>query len=475
MRPVTDDQLDQRLLRLAASLPAVIATSRPGEVARRPWAGPWARATVGIVTAVLVVAGASLLVTTRPSDPPIEPGAEVSWWPSRQMVIDALTSAKGYAWLPSGTAGKLRATDPSGAVIEVWSPIGDVAAVQVTEYGDVPTSGVQELVLGVVNPGDTGWLRESYPDLGLTSAASDMTIVHHLPGGIALLEHALVDGASTWTLSLYSDDVVSVGTVEASPWPSPVDATAGPPEPSASPEGSPARAAPSAVTGLADTDWRLASVGRAAVVDAVDADIVFTEIRAGGSAGCGRFSVPYVTDLTSSLAFGPASATTGTCDGVADRLKQEYLGAFGRVAGYAIDSDGILTMSDANGAAVLTFEPTTPTSVVGHWNVTMVSDGRGGLAVAPAQLGPTLTFDPDGSIEGFDACTQLSGGYSVQGGDIAIGPVMSTVTSCGALKDDLARRYLAALDASMTWSITSGMLHLSGASGVALVEATRGY
>ena len=233
MAPVTDDQLDQRLLRLAASLPAVMAASTQDEAPRHHQGRPWLRATVGIMTAVVVVAGAALLVASRPSAAPIGAGTEVSPWPSKQEVIDTLTSAKGYAWVPTGTRDAVRATDPSGATIEVSSPIADAAAVEVTERGDVPTSCVQELVLGVVSPGDTGWLSHSYPDLD--PASSNMMTLHRLPGGVALLEHSLVDGASTWTLSLYSDDVVSVGYVEASPWPSPVDASARPLVPSASP------------------------------------------------------------------------------------------------------------------------------------------------------------------------------------------------------------------------------------------------
>ena len=457
MAPVTDDQLDRRLLRLAAGLPADIAASTPRPTSRAQLARPWFRATAGIVTAVLVVAGASLFLVTRPSGPTNGGGPQGSSWPSRQTVVDALTSAKGYTWVPTGTRDTVRATDPSGVVIEVSSPIGDGAAVTVTEHGDLPTSGVQELVVGLVSPGDIGWLRESYPALALRSATTDMMVAQHLPGGIALLEHALVDGASTWTLSLQSDDVASIGYVEASPWPSAVVSPG-----------------PSVVTGLGDTAWQLTSVGGSAVMDGY-ADMVFTELRAGGSVGCGRFSVPYVTDLTSSLVFGPVSATAQACGGDADSLKQEYLAALGRVAGYAIGSEGRLTLSDTDGATVLTFEPTTPKSVVGHWTVTSLGDGKADQAAAPAQLGLSLTFDPDGGTGGFDGCGLLAAGYSVHAERIAIGPLMSTPSTCGAVTDDIVRRYLTALDASVTWSIASSTLELRDAKGATVIEETSGY
>ena len=138
-----------------------------------------------------------------------------------------------------------------------------------------------------------------------------------------------------------------------------------------------------------------------------DADIVFTELRAGGSDGCGRFSVPYVTDLTSSLVFGPVTASIAGCAGDTRSRERGYLAGLARVAGYAIAGDGTLTMSDANGTEVLTFEPTTPASVVGHWIITSVNDGRGGMEAASAQRAPSLLFDPDGTVGGFDGCARF--------------------------------------------------------------------
>ena len=224
--------------------------------------------------------------------------------------------------------------------------------------------------------------------------------------------------------------------------------------------------------GPADTAWRLATLVGAPVPSGLDADIVFTEIRAGGSAGCDRFSAPYVTDFTSSLVFGPISTTMTRCEDATDTFGQAYLGALGKVAAYAIGSDGVLTMSDADGIATLTYRPTTSTSIVGPWIVRMVSDGRGGVQAAPGMLGPTLTFDPNGSVGGFDGCNIFSGGFGVQGGAITIGPLMSRMMSCGEVKDDEARRYMTALQAATTWSISSGTLDLRDAGGALQVEAT---
>ncbi len=228
------------------------------------------------------------------------------------------------------------------------------------------------------------------------------------------------------------------------------------------------------VVGLADTEWRLRAMGRAAVPVGFEADLVFTEIRAGGSAGCDRFSAPYVTDFASSLALGPVSATTVGCDDATRGLEHAYLDALGTVAGYAIGSDLVLAMSDANGATLLTFEPTAPTNVVGPWDVTMISDGTGGVEADLGMPGPTITFDPNGIVGGFDGCTGFVGGYSVHGDGIAMGPLMSTMTSCGKVKDDRARRLLMALDAVTMWSVAAGVLELRDASGAMQVEAMRG-
>ena len=104
--------------------------------------------------------------------------------------------------------------------------------------------------------------------------------------------------------------------------------------------------------------------------------------------------------------------------------------------------------------------------------MTNVNNGKDGVEPVPDGIGASVAFSPDGSVEGFGGCNAFSGGYSVDGTAITIGPLMSTMMSCGDATDAFEAQYLTALQAATTWSITSGTLDLRDASGAQQVEAT---
>ena len=89
-----------------------------------------------------------------------------------------------------------------------------------------------------------------------------------------------------------------------------------------------------------------------------------------------------------------------------------------------------------------------------------------------ADFAPSVVFGPDGRVEGFDGCNAFGGGYSVLGTAIAIGPLMSTMKSCGDTIDARSTAFLTALQAATTWSVSAGALDLRDASGAQQVEAT---
>ena len=113
-----------------------------------------------------------------------------------------------------------------------------------------------------------------------------------------------------------------------------------------------------------------------------------------------------------------------------------------------------------------------PASVEGPWNVTMVNNGNEGVEPAPDGIGATIAFGPEGTVEGFGGCNSFSGGYSVDGDAIAIGPLMSTMMSCGEASDTFEAQYLTALQAATTWSLSAGTLELRDDGGALQVGAT---
>ena len=121
---------------------------------------------------------------------------------------------------------------------------------------------------------------------------------------------------------------------------------------------------------------------------------------------------------------------------------------------------------------VLTYGAMAPASVGGPWIVTNINNGNDGVEGVPVGIGAAVTFQPDGSVEGFDGCNRFSGGYSVDGDAIAIGPLMGTLMACDEATDTFAQQVLTALQAAATWAITSGALELRDESGALQVGAT---
>ena len=231
-------------------------------------------------------------------------------------------------------------------------------------------------------------------------------------------------------------------------------------------------ASPEAMAGgLADTSWSLTSIGDTPVANSNDGDILFTETEAGGFAGCNRFTVAYTSDGVSSLVFGPIATTMMLCDDEANAFEQSYLAALATAVGFAIDGNGGLALSDPSGATVLAYSPMAPASIEGPWTVTMVNDGSEAVVGVPDGIDATTAFQPDGTVEGFAGCNSFSGGYSVDGDTIAIGPLMSTMMSCDETADAFEGRYLTALQAATTWAIISGALELRDDEGALQVLA----
>ena len=224
--------------------------------------------------------------------------------------------------------------------------------------------------------------------------------------------------------------------------------------------------------GIEDTNWSLRELVTGgiptSVAEGAQATLDFVDGVAGGSAGCNRFSAPYTVDATA-LVFGPIMATRTGCDEASTALATSYLSVLPTVATYA-QADGTLTLTDATGAAVMTFASSPMPQVEGEWMPTSFNDGSS-TATLPADGGVTLAFGPDGRMRGYGGCNDLGGPYGVNGTDISIGPLTSTTRSCGAGLDDREQRYMTALQTAMTWAVTADKLELRDYDGNLQVAA----
>ena len=151
-------------------------------------------------------------------------------------------------------------------------------------------------------------------------------------------------------------------------------------------------------------------------------------------------------------------------------FETSYLTALASVQTYK-EGAGTLDLADASGTTVLSFGAMAPASVEGPWIVTGYNNGKGVESVA-ADSAPSMAFDPDGLVQGFDGCNNFSGGYGVNGAAITIGPLMGTMMACSDDINAQAQAFLTALQSSSTWKVSAGALELRDASGALQVGAT---
>jgi putative lipoprotein len=115
---------------------------------------------------------------------------------------------------------------------------------------------------------------------------------------------------------------------------------------------------------------------------------------------------------------------------------------------------------------VLSYAASPPASVEGPWYVTGYNNGAEAVVTPIIGSEPSISFHPDGTVEGFGGCNQFGGGYSVDGDTIAIGPLHSTLIACSDEINAQEVQFLMALEAATTWQVQGDALELRDDAGV---------
>lgn len=220
---------------------------------------------------------------------------------------------------------------------------------------------------------------------------------------------------------------------------------------------------------LAGVTWRLAEFVNADGVSAspvAEATLTFEEGRAGGNTGCNSFSAGY-TVSGQQLSFQPGVSTMMACAEPIMAQEQALLSQLNEVAAYEIVS-GQLHLLDAAGQTLLTFEQLVPASLTGIlWRATNYNNGRQAVVNVLDGTEITATFGDDGSLTGTAGCNNYRAGYTVENGQLTIGPAISTRMMCaepaGVMEQESA--YLAALETAATYRIQGDQLELRTADG----------
>lgn len=191
-----------------------------------------------------------------------------------------------------------------------------------------------------------------------------------------------------------------------------------------------------------------------------------------GSAGCNLYTAPYEGSL-GGLAIGAPSSTKMHCGSPAGIMNQEtvFLATLRGASGFTVVND-ILTITDSNGRAILTFsryDPGVliPASLTGtSWYLNAYIDSRGAIWTPGPLHIISLQFDTDGNLSGNAGCNSYAGGYAMSGSTLAIGNLVTTLMFCpepGVM--DLERTYLEFLPRITRYSISGNELTLSDPNG----------
>ena len=224
------------------------------------------------------------------------------------------------------------------------------------------------------------------------------------------------------------------------------------------------------------TSWALKTYDVSGTATAVPAgtrvDAKFAEGKVSGFSGCNVYNAP-VTISGATIKVGTAATTAMACDADKTALEQAYLGNLAKAATFTATKDA-LTMFDSAGKSLLVYSAAAANPLEGSWDVTGYNNGKQAVVSPVAGSKLTAIFTAD-QVSGAAGCNDYSGGYTLDGTTLKIGPLASTMKACAdQAVSDQEQQFLAALQASTTYSQSGNTLTLKVAGGenqVTLVPA----
>ncbi len=189
-----------------------------------------------------------------------------------------------------------------------------------------------------------------------------------------------------------------------------------------------------------------------------------------GSAGCNGYSGSYTVSGTT-IEIASIASTLMACTeppGVMDQ-ESRYLDLLGAAAAFRIEGDR-LTLLDANGTAILTYEKAAAPETVPlegpTWELLSYSDGNASMVSVIAGTTVTAAFE-NGSVGGSAGCNSYGGEYTADGSALTVGTIFRTEMYClepaGVM--DQEDRYLELLGAATGYRIEGDRLTITDAGG----------
>jgi heat shock protein HslJ len=239
----------------------------------------------------------------------------------------------------------------------------------------------------------------------------------------------------------------------------------------------PADVEPMPVDSIEGLTWRLqeqAIDGQlAALPEGATVTLLLDAGQASGNGGCNDYFAEYTLDGTS-LSFGEIGSTLMFCEGPGGEVETTYFANLALVASWLSDGES-LTLSGADGNALLVYGSAPAAPVIGGWVASGINNGAGGVETTDITPHVTAIFDADGTLRGFDGCNNYSTIYTLDDEAVSISDaIVTTRMACEseALSVQSAQ-YFDALVASTSWALDSrGNLELRDGEGVLQVLFT---
>ena len=215
------------------------------------------------------------------------------------------------------------------------------------------------------------------------------------------------------------------------------------------------------------TSWALqtydVSGTSTAVPDGSRVDAKFADGKVSGFAGCNLYNAQ-VTISDATIKVGPAATTAMACDPDKTTLEQAYLANLTQAATFTATSEE-LTMYDGSGKSILVFAAAAANPLEGSWDVTGYNNGNEAVVSPLADSTLTAIFTAD-QVSGSAGCNEYSGGYTLDGTTLKIGPLASTMRACSdEAVNQQEQQFLAALENSTTFDQSGNILTLRADGG----------
>jgi heat shock protein HslJ len=213
--------------------------------------------------------------------------------------------------------------------------------------------------------------------------------------------------------------------------------------------------------------WALTDLAGKAPVQDTGITIQFgTDDTVSGSSGCNQYSGTYTASGSSLTINAPLASTMMMCAEPVMVQETAYQTALAGVKSYTVQGDK-LTLFGPNNVVIANYQATSQDLAGTSWDVIGYNNGKQAVTSVIAGTQMDIQFGKDGTVSGKSGCNTYNGPYTVNGSQIQIGPLASTMMACSdpAGLMDQEQQYLTALGTAATYQIEGNVLELRTSDG----------